>query len=126
MGDFNGNRLDCSSPTDRNVFGSVKLTQLINEPTRVDYWTSSLLDWILVTNPERIDTFGVMADCLSDHSVIFCLENSNLSSPKNVRLRQCKHINVDCVIQSLIASNWDIFQLIPFVDDAWKLINMLL
>lgn len=43
------------------------------------------------------------------------------SSPPNyIRLRQCKNINVVCFIQDLIAINWNRFQLIPFVEDAWN------
>lgn len=66
--DFNCNWLDRSSPGDKN-FSSVNLTQLIKEPTRVDSRSSSLLDWILVSNPERIFKSGVLSDCFSDHSV---------------------------------------------------------
>lgn len=36
--DFKINWLGRSSFSDRNLFGSVNLTQSINEPTRVDYW----------------------------------------------------------------------------------------
>lgn len=64
--DFNW--LDRSSPGDKN-FSSVNLTQLIKEPTRVDSRSSSLLDWILVSNPERILKSDVLSDCFSDHSV---------------------------------------------------------
>lgn len=66
LGHFNSNWLDRFSVNDRNLFGSVNLTQLIKEPTRVNHRSSSLLDWILVTNPERIINSGVMSDCLSD------------------------------------------------------------
>lgn len=56
LGDFNRNWLDHSSTKGKNLIKSVNLTQLINEPTRVNGQSSSLLDWILVTNPERIIT----------------------------------------------------------------------
>lgn len=73
LGDFNSYWLHCSSHKDRNLFDSVHLTQLINEPTRVDHRSSSLLNWILVSNPDRIVKSGVMSDCLSDHSILFCV-----------------------------------------------------
>lgn len=121
LGDFNRNWLDRSSSIDRNLISSVNLTQLIKEPTRVDYRSSSLLDWILVTHPERIVKSGVMSDCLSDHSVIFCVWKIKIPSspPRFIRVRQCKNINVHCFILDLIAIRWERFQLIPYVDDAW-------
>lgn len=69
LGDFNNNWLSHSSTNDRHSFHSTNFTQLINEPTRVDPRSSSLLDWILVTNPERSFLY------------ILCLENENSSIP---------------------------------------------
>ncbi len=121
LGDFNSNWLDRSSINDRNLFNSVNLTQIINEPTRVDRRSSSLLDWILVTNPERIIKSGVLSDCFSDHSIIFCVWKIKMStaSPRYIKLKQCKKLNVDHFIHDIIAINWDRFQLIPSVQDAW-------
>lgn len=61
-----------------------------------------------------------MSDCVSDHSVIFCVWKIRIpsSSPKYITFRQCKNINVDCFINDLLAINWDTFQLIPFVEGA--------
>ena len=73
LGDFNSNWLSHSSTNDRHLFHGANFTQLINEPTRVDPQLSSLLDWILVTNPERIIKSGVMSDCLSDHCFTYCV-----------------------------------------------------
>ena len=71
LGDFNRNWLDKSSNTVKSKCNSINLTQLITEPTRVTKNTMSLLDWILVSHPNRIIKSGVMSDCLSDHSIIF-------------------------------------------------------
>ena len=122
LGDFNSYWLHCSSHKDRNLFDGVHLTQLINEPTRVDYRSSSLLDWILVSNPDRIVKSGVMSYCLSDHSIIFCVWKIKVprSPPKFITFRQCKHINEDNFIYDLISINWDRFQLIPYIEEAWN------
>lgn len=122
LGDFNSNWLDCSSAKDRNLFGSVNLTQLITETTRIDSRSSILIDWILVTNPDRIIKSGVMSDCLSDHSVIFCVWKINTPRlpPKFISLRQCKNMNEDSFIHDLINIKWDRFQFIPTVEDAWS------
>lgn len=121
LGDFNSNWLDRSSSNDRNLVKSVNLTQIINEPTRVGQYSSSLLDWILVTNPERITKSGVLSDCLSDHSIIFCVWKIKVptSSPRYIEVKQCKNLITDDFIHDIIAINWDRFQLIPFAEDAW-------
>lgn len=56
FGNFNCNLLGCSSPKDRNLFDSIHLIQLITELTRIDSKSksSSLLDWILFSNPDGI------------------------------------------------------------------------
>lgn len=121
LGDFNSNWLSHSSTNDRHFFRSANLTQLINEPTRVDPWSSSLLDWILVTHPERIIKSGVMSDCFSDHRFIYCVWKikNPWSPPKYIEIRQCKKMNIDLFIHDLININLDRFQLIPYVTDAW-------
>ena len=121
LGDFNKNWPSHSCTNDRNLFRSVNLTQLIKEPTRVDNRSSSLLDWILVTNPGRIIKSGVLSDCFSDHNIIFCVWKIKIpkSPPKYISIRQSKNINVDSFIQDLIRINWSRFQLIPSVEDAW-------
>lgn len=112
LGDFNKNWLDRSSSNDKNLLKSINLTQLINEPTRVHGNSTSLLDWILVTHPDRILTSGVLSDCFSDHSAIFCawkIKPSRLP-PKHIRVRQCRKFNYDNYMHDLIAINWDRFQ----------------
>lgn len=104
LGDFNNNWLDRSSANDRNLFGSVNLTQLIMEPTRVDNRSSTLIDWILVTNPDRIIKSGVLSDCLSDHSIIFCVWEMKTPST-TPKYKQCKILNVDSFIHDLIDLN---------------------
>lgn len=87
VGDFNSNWLHCSSSSDRNLVAGVSLTQLITEPTRVEQRSSSLLDWLLVTNPDRIIKSGVMSDCISGHSLVFCVWKIKLPifPPKYIR-----------------------------------------
>jgi len=78
LGDFNSCWADNSSRNDCNLFHSINLTQIINEPTRVGPSSSSLLDWIQVSHPDRILQSGVLPESLSDHSIVFlCLENQN-------------------------------------------------
>lgn len=122
LGDFNRNWLDRSSLKERNQFESLNLTQLIREPTRVEGNSRSLLDWILVTHPDRIVDSGVLSDCFSDHSVIFCTWKIRLPRlpPKIIKVRQLKNMNNDAFIQDLLCINWNRMDLIPYVDDAWN------
>lgn len=56
LGDFNSNWLARSSSNERNLIQSINLTQLIKEPTRRGKTLSTLIDWILVTHPDRISS----------------------------------------------------------------------
>lgn len=106
LGDFNSNWLDRSSSKDKNSLKSINLSQLTNEPARVDGRSKSLLDWILATLPDRITGSG---ECFSDHSAIFCAWKIKSPSlpPKCIRVRQSKNIDFDSFIHDLIAINWD-------------------
>ena len=124
LGDFNRNYLDRSCSRERNLINSANLTQLISEPTRTDpvHLTKSLLDWILVTHPDRIVSSGVLSDCFSDHSIIYCVWKIKVPRlpPRYIKVRQLKNMNTDLFIRDLININWNRFQLIPSVDDAWN------
>ena len=121
LGDFNKNWLDNSSVKDKNNFENLNLTQLITEPTRITPRPESLLDWILVTHPERFIESGVLSDCFSDHSVIYCVWKIKIpkTPPKLIKIRQHKKMNIDLFINDLISINWDRYQLIPTAQDAW-------
>lgn len=121
LGDFNKNWLDTSSDKEKNIFNSLNLTQLITEPTRITSRTQSLLDWILVSHPNRFLRAGVMSDCLSDHSIKFCVWKIKVPKlpPRLIKIRQYKKFNLDFFINDLISVNWDRYYLIPNVQDAW-------
>ena len=127
LGDFNVCWLKKSSLDERSLFTTVQLTQLIKDTTRVDPYhkTKSLLDWILVTNPERITSSGVMSDCFSDHSIIFCVWKIKIpkAPPKFITLRQYKKMDTDNFINDTVEIDWDRFQLIPFAEDACSFLS---
>ena len=79
------------------LFSSINLTQIITEPTTVDRTSSTLLDWILVTRPDRIIKSGVLPDSLSDHSIIFCVWKIKVPHlpPKCIKVKKIKNINVE-------------------------------
>lgn len=92
VGDFNKNWLDKSSAKDRKTTENMYFTQLIVEPTRINpqMYNVTLL---VVTRPVRILNSGVLPDCFSDHSIIYCVWKINIpkAPPKLlIYLRQCK------------------------------------
>ena len=121
LGDFNKNWLDKSAAKDKNSFGNLNLTQLISEPTRVTPTCQSLLDWILVSHPNRFLKSGIMSDCFSDHAIVYCILKIKLLKlpPKLINIRQYNKLNLDYFINDIISINWDRYQLIPNVQDAW-------
>ena len=48
-----------------------QLTQIIDEPTRVTEYTSTLVDWLMTNKPENISNTGVLHLGVSDHSLIY-------------------------------------------------------
>lgn len=64
----------------------------------------------------------MLSDCFSDHSVIFCVWKIKIPRlpPRYISMRQCKNLNIDHFIQDVTAIDWDRFQLIPYVEDAWN------
>ena len=121
LGDCNKNWTDKSSHTAKTTLGHLNLTQLINEPTRVTPTSQSLLDWILVSHPNRFIKSGIMPDSFSDHCIVFCIWKIKLPKlpPKLINIGQYKKINNNHFINDLISVNWDRYQIISNVHDAW-------
>ena len=69
----------------KNIVG---LLQLITDATRIIPKSSSIIDLIFVSEPDKVQQSGVLPVGLSDHMIIFCtrklcrqrLENINLSN----------------------------------------------
>jgi len=124
LGDFNINWLHSSTFTVKNMINSLNLTQLIAEPTRLTSTSKSLLDWALVSHPERIIKSGVLPDNFSDHHMIYCIWKISIQRlpPKFIKIRQTKFFNRDQFINDLHQINWYRLNLIPFIDDAWHFV----
>ena len=76
MGDFNVDQLDKSTSKYKFLFSNLiqplSLTQIIQKPTRIDKGTKTLLDLILLNNPDNMKQCGV-ADIpgISDHHMVY-------------------------------------------------------
>jgi len=122
LGDFNLNWSDAGTLTECNMLNGSNFTQIIKEPTRISPSCKSLLDWILVTHPNRIIKSGVLSDCFSDHSIIYCIWKISIPrlSPKFILIRDMKLFNSDLFINDVRKINWNRFSLIPDVEAAWN------
>ena len=121
LGDYNKDWAAKACSNVKHMFNNINLTQLITEPTRITQTTQTLLDWILVSHPNRILKSGVLSDCFSDHCMIYCIWKITLpkSPVRLIKIRQHKKLNPTLFINDILGINWDRYQLIPNVQDAW-------
>ena len=71
-------------------FSLYGLEQLIKSPTRVTCNTSSLIDHILTTFPERVSQPGIIDVGLSNHQLIYCTRKfscTNAGTHKQIAFR---------------------------------------
>ena len=71
LGDFNIN-LKRKHVSWSNTLSMLNLTQVINEPTRIDGTCESLLDHIYTNNRPSLSNIKVKDSSISDHKSIFC------------------------------------------------------
>ena len=73
LGDFNCNMLQRLPQTTnlKSILVQHQLSQLIKDPTRISETSTSLLDLIATTHPEKIHDSGVCHLSISDHSLVY-------------------------------------------------------
>ena len=79
LGDINDNLFEANSKLDR-IVKNMKMKQLINKPTRITEMSSTLLDVIIVNNPEMVLMTDVFPCEIADHELISL--KINISKPK--------------------------------------------
>ena len=75
-----------------------QLTRLITEPTRITPTSESLIDVIFTNDASRIVTSGVIHVAISDHSLVYTIRKSAISTKnrhKYVTTRAFKNFNPD-------------------------------
>lgn len=111
-GDLNCNLLEpqCSEAIALLDFcKSVNLTQLIKEPTRVTETSSTLLDVIITSNTNLVDSSGVLPCHISDHYLVHAtlkLKNPK-PPPRFVRMRSFKYYDGQQFAADLEQIPWD-------------------
>ena len=75
------------------------LTQIIKSPTRIICSSTSLIDHILLSLPERISQEGAINLGLSDHQLIYCTRKISTIKTggvhKKIKFRSLKNYAID-------------------------------
>ena len=80
------------------------LKQLIEVPTRVTCSSSTIIDHILASFPDRVSQQGVTDVGLSDHQIIYCtrkISRMKRSKHKEIRYRSLKNYSADIYEEAL-------------------------
>lgn len=126
LGDFNTN---CSSTGSCSLVNSLNslcdmfsFKQIIKDFTRIAS-TSTTIDLILVTDPDKISQSGVIDCCISDHLMTFCtrkVTHAHIGKHNTVNVRSLKHYSKESFQQSLLGCDWTSVLYCDNVNDAWN------
>ena len=100
------------SPEVKNYFQFCSLyglEQLIKSPTRVTCSTSSLIDHILTTFPERVSQQGIIDVELSNHQLIYCtrkLSPTKVETHEQITFRSLENYAAEAYKESLGKENF--------------------
>ena len=104
---FHQTNIRSMSPEVKNYFQFCSLyvlEQLIKSPTRVTCSTSSLIDHILTTFPERLSQQGIIGVGLPDHQLIYCTRNfshAKVGTQKQTAFHSLKNYTVKVYKEAL-------------------------
>ena len=88
----------------------VGLLQLITDATRITPKSSSIIDLIFVSEPDKIQQSGVLPVGFSDHMIIFCtrkLCRLKIGEHKSVKMRSLKNYDKTVFNNSLSSVDWN-------------------
>ena len=99
------------------------MKQLIVDPTRVTETSSTVIDLICTSDPDRVMQSGVLPCKMSDHNVIFCtrkLSRGQFNKHNVSQIRSMKDYDKGVLMAKLGALDW--FEVINTenVNDAWN------
>lgn len=124
-GDLNCNLLEpsCSEAIALLDFcKSINLTQLIKEPTRVTETSSTLLDVIITSNTNLVESSGVLPCHISDHYLVHATLKLKIPKPPPsfVKIRSFRHYDGQQFVADLERIPWDE---VALVDDASEMLD---
>ena len=100
-------------------------TQLIDKPTRVTKSTCSLLDVLIVSNPNQVKTKGVLELTISDHYLVHATLDLKVPTPapRFISTRSFKRYKADQFSSDMEHIPWDIINLMESVDEKLDAFN---
>ena len=115
LGDLNcdmlrkDNEINTATMTVKSLYEQYQLYQLIDQATRITMTTSSLIDLIVTSTPEKILDSGVIHTGISDHSLIFAIRKiSIMNKPENtIEITNMKNFNEHNFIKELQELHWE-------------------
>ena len=95
------------------------LTNVIHEATRTTNCSSTLLDIVLTSHPERLATSGVLQAGISDHDLIFVVKKQKLPRPKatTIVFRSIKNLDHNAFLSDLKNVPWNSSYIFENIDD---------
>ena len=99
------------------------LKQLIKVPTRTTTSSSTIIDHILASYPQRVTQCGVIDISLSDHQLIYCtrkISRIKRGSHKQIQFHSFKHYTVNLFEQELLKLNFPNYQNYNEINEAYN------
>ena len=125
VGDFNLNVFD---PKDKEKINDFcydhQLSQLVEKPTRVTENSSTCIDLIFSSHPEKVNKIEVVPLGLSDHSMVLLNRkvHTKMRQPvKIIRVRNFKHFDESDFRNTLASMPWEIVESFDNVSEAWEI-----
>ena len=101
----------------KNIVG---LLQLITDATRITPKSSSIIDLIFVSEPDKIQQSGVLPVGFSDHMIIFCTHKlCRLKIGKHKSVKMLKNYDKTVFNNSLSSVDWNSIYVSTNVDEAF-------
>ena len=98
------------------------LEQLIESPTRITCSSSSVIDHILASFPDRVTQRGILNVGLSDHQLIYCTRKTiriKRGGHKQIKFRSFKNYIIDRYEKALVEINFPEYENFENVNDAY-------
>ena len=99
------------------------IKQLIESPTRITCSSSSIIDHILASFPDRVTQRGILNVRLSDHQLIYCtrkITRIKRGGHKQIKSRSFKNYTTDGYEKALVEVNFPEYKNFDNVNDAYS------
>ena len=124
MGDFNCNMLTENSFSKKvtEVCNTMTMTQVIEHPTRITPYSETLIDLIMHSNSIPVASSGVQTVGFSDHSLVYIVIKSKMSSsiPSISTFRSFRSFDENEFKEDLRNINWAEFENYSSVEELWE------